>query len=394
MLRLRDRLLPLVTLAELLRAGAATHRAEAGQCIVVTAVGAGMLGIIVDDVFDTEEIVVKPVAPILRHVTMFSGNTILGDGSVIMILDPNGIARASGIAAQQPRHAESAAGAGVAQSERAHGHAAVPRRRRLAARRCRSAWWRGWRTSSATRSKSPPAQPVTQYRGRLMPLVPLSRRARHDQGTTGGAGVRRCGPRLGRDRCMGLMVDEIVDVVEDRLSIELSGDRPGLLGTAVMAGRATDVIDTAYWLTQAAQDWFGGGAAIRRGAGAALLVVEDSDFFRKLLVPALAAAGYEVTACETAARGVAPARDGGDVRRHGVGHRNAGDGRAGFRAHAARRRRLGRAAGDRAERPGRRRRNGGRPRRRLHRLRGASSTATALLASLRQCLADTVPAAA
>ena len=58
-----------------------------------------MLGIIVDRVFDTEEIVVKPVAPILRHITMFSGNTILGDGSVIMILDPNGIARATGIGA-------------------------------------------------------------------------------------------------------------------------------------------------------------------------------------------------------------------------------------------------------------------------------------------------------
>jgi two-component system chemotaxis sensor kinase CheA len=51
----------------------------------------------VDRVFDTEEIVVKPVAPILRHVTMFSGNTILGDGSVIMILDPNGIARRTGV---------------------------------------------------------------------------------------------------------------------------------------------------------------------------------------------------------------------------------------------------------------------------------------------------------
>ena len=58
-----------------------------------------MLGIIVDRVFDTEEIVVKPVAPILRHITMFSGNTILGDGSVIMILDPNGIARATGVGA-------------------------------------------------------------------------------------------------------------------------------------------------------------------------------------------------------------------------------------------------------------------------------------------------------
>ena len=39
---------------------------------------------------------VKPVAPILRHIAIFSGNTILGDGSVIMILDPNGIATALG----------------------------------------------------------------------------------------------------------------------------------------------------------------------------------------------------------------------------------------------------------------------------------------------------------
>src|SRR3546814_12463787 len=53
-------------------------------------------GIIVDRVFDTEEIVVKPVAPILRNIQLFSGNTILGDGSVVMILDPNGIAAATG----------------------------------------------------------------------------------------------------------------------------------------------------------------------------------------------------------------------------------------------------------------------------------------------------------
>ena len=53
--------------------------------------GALHLGVIVDRVFDTEEIVVKPVAPILRHIDIFSGNTILGDGSVIMILDLNAI---------------------------------------------------------------------------------------------------------------------------------------------------------------------------------------------------------------------------------------------------------------------------------------------------------------
>ena len=109
-LRLRDRLLPLVNLRELLRLApeeAEQPPADSGACyIVVTQVGNATCGIIVDAVFDTEEIVVKPVAPILRHVTMFSGNTILGDGSVIMILDPNGVARATGVAGAEVRGAD------------------------------------------------------------------------------------------------------------------------------------------------------------------------------------------------------------------------------------------------------------------------------------------------
>src|SRR5205085_7493119 len=55
-------------------------------------------GIVVDGVFHTEEIVVKPMSTKLRHIDMFSGNTILGDGAVIMIIDPNGIAKALGSA--------------------------------------------------------------------------------------------------------------------------------------------------------------------------------------------------------------------------------------------------------------------------------------------------------
>jgi two-component system chemotaxis sensor kinase CheA len=144
--------------------------------------------------------------------------------------------------------------------------------------------------------------PVVQYRGRLMPLVPLSGTldmTRERQAVLVFNDVDR---GLGRDRCMGLVVDEILDVVEDRLRVELAGERPGLLGTAVIAGRATDVIDTAHWLTRATRDWFRAG---ERGAGTRLprlLVVEDSDFFRNLLIPALSAAGYEVTACGSAGR--------------------------------------------------------------------------------------------
>ncbi len=46
---------------------------------------------VVDGVLQTEEIVVKPVSQQLRHLAVFSGSTILGDGSVIMILDPGGL---------------------------------------------------------------------------------------------------------------------------------------------------------------------------------------------------------------------------------------------------------------------------------------------------------------
>jgi two-component system chemotaxis sensor kinase CheA len=295
-LRLRDHLLPLVNLNELLALGD-TANDDTGAYIVVVQVGATMLGIIVDRVFDTEEIVVKPVAPILRHVTMFSGNTILGDGSVIMILDPNGIARATGIGATGESKAM-----GSDKVEQVHTsdrtamllfHAgsdhpmAVPLG--LVAR-----------LEDIARDKIEIScgAPVTQYRGKLMPLVALSSNLTTDNAHQ---------PVLvfndhDRDRSMGLMVDEIVDVIEDRLNIELSGARPGLLGTAVIGGHATDVIDTGYWLTQAWQDWFHGSAQTSdRDKTRRVLIVEDSDFFRQLLVPILGAKGYRVTAAPSAA---------------------------------------------------------------------------------------------
>ncbi len=318
-LRLRDRLLPLVNLTDLLAlSGAAVAQSEGSAHVVVAQVGAASFGIVVDRVFDTEEIVVKPVAPILRHITMFSGNTILGDGSVIMILDPNGIARATGIAG---------ASGGADRGGRAASDAAVlpPQSQAVTAMllfRAGSNEPRAVPLGLVARLEDLPREkietsagrPVTQYRGRLMPLVPLC-------GPVDPAAERHAvlvftdgNGEGGRERCMGLLVDEIVDVVEDHLHIELSGERPGWLGTAVVAGRATDVIDIGYWLTQAFQDWFRKPDLARDGqdgpGGASILVVEDSDFFRQLLVPTLSAAGYQVSAVGDAAEALR-LRDGG-----------------------------------------------------------------------------------
>ena len=94
-LRLRDKLLPLISLRQLFGLDRDTGEINGGF-IVVTQVGSQTFGIVVDGVFHTEEIVVKPMSSKLRHIPMFSGNTILGDGSVIMIIDPNGVAQAFG----------------------------------------------------------------------------------------------------------------------------------------------------------------------------------------------------------------------------------------------------------------------------------------------------------
>ena len=81
MLRLRDKLLPLMRLRSLLRLDDGTASDPENGFIIVTQVGNQTFGIVVDGVFHTEEIVVKPMSTKLRHIDMFSGNTILGDGA-------------------------------------------------------------------------------------------------------------------------------------------------------------------------------------------------------------------------------------------------------------------------------------------------------------------------
>jgi two-component system, chemotaxis family, sensor kinase CheA len=127
-----------------------------------------------------------------------------------------------------------------------------------------------------------------------MPLVPLSG---HWDPEAAAGGRQAVLVFTERERAMGLMVDEILDVVEDRLAVQRGPERPGFLGSAVVAGRVTDVVDCGWWLRQAGEDWFR-DAATAAAAPKRVLVVEDSAFFRHLVVPALSAAGYEVTAVE------------------------------------------------------------------------------------------------
>ncbi len=293
-LRLRDRLLPLVSLNRLLKIEDGAATADDSRSIVIAQVGNTKFGMIVDRVFDTEEIVVKPVSSLMRNMPVYSGNTILGDGNVIMILDPHGIADSLGNA--QLEETQAAEASKLQQSDstasfllfRAGGQEvkAIPLGLVTRIERIPAA------TVEHTQGRY-----VVQYRDHLMPLVPFHETQDWHQGDTYSVLVF-----TEKDRSVGLVVDAIVDIVEDRMDIALTANQPGLLGSAVIAGSATDVIDAGHFLTLGFHDWFGGvgHADAAPSDRREVLLVDDSLFFRNLMTPYLSAAGWKVTTCKDA----------------------------------------------------------------------------------------------
>jgi len=289
-LRLRNKLLPLIHLKTLLKMDEGAQEEPENGFIVVTQVGTQTFGIVVDGVFHTEEIVVKPMSTKLRHITMFSGNTILGDGSVIMIIDPNGIAHALGTSTTA--HA-------AAEEDRAvQQHAANDNTTSLLVFRAGSPDPKAVPLSLVTRLEEIDASKIeasngrrlVQYRGQLMPLVRVNDAV---QIKTEGSQPMLVFSDDGRS--MGLVVDEIIDIVEDQLNIEVSSETPGVLGSAVVKGHATEIIDMGHFLPFAFEDWLRRKDTKTENVGRTLLFVDDSAFFRNMLTPVLKAAGYQVT---------------------------------------------------------------------------------------------------
>jgi two-component system chemotaxis sensor kinase CheA len=253
---------------------------------------------------------VKPVAPILRDIAMFSGNTILGDGSVIMILDPNGIAAGTGeITVSESAKVAADTTAAKAGTDGDLTSLLLFRAGAGAPKAVPLALIARLEEIDLAQVELSNDKPVVQYRGKLMPLVTID--PAYQMGKEGRQPILVFADK---DHTMGLVVDEIVDIVEDQLKIEVAVDRPGLIGSAIIAGKATDLIDAGFYLTRAFDDWFGAKAdgEFQGEKGKRVLLVDDSPFFRNLLTPLLSVAGYEVTTVESADRALGLCEAGED----------------------------------------------------------------------------------
>lgn len=311
-LRLRNQLLPLTHISELLGLDHHAEDLEATEkngdygFIVVMQVGSQTFGLVVDGVFHTEEIVVKPMSTMLRNITMFSGNTILGDGSVIMIVDPNGVAQAIGSTVDEAMLQSEERG-NVVETE---GKSKVS----LLVFRAGSPEPKAVPLSLVTRLEEfdvdkiehSNGRDLVQYRGSLMPLVYVNENVRRKE-----EGAQPMLVFSDSDRSMGLVVDEIVDIIEDYMNIEVASELPGILGSAVIRGRATELLDVGYFLPLAFEDWFHRKEMKQEALTRNLLFIDDSSFFRNMLTPVLKAAGYDVTVCQSGEQALGVLDEGG-----------------------------------------------------------------------------------
>jgi two-component system chemotaxis sensor kinase CheA len=294
-LRLRDRLLPILDLGSVM--GLSCHWGERpeGELIVVMQVGSQRFGVVVDSVSHTEEIVVKPLASVLRGISLVSGSTILGDGRVIMIIDPNGLSQVA--ASRSDKTGE------ATKSEADAAKNADSNRMSLLLCRAGAEGLKAVPLALVTRLEELDAEDVerlsdrcvAQYRGTLIPILYAN-----DEVERKTSGKQPLLIFSEGERTMGLVVDQIVDIVETAFELKLSSTSPDIMGGAIINGTATEVLDVAHFVQRA----FGESFDIPVGHGhernGRLLLVDDNAFHRAMLEPVLKGNGYAVTTCTSA----------------------------------------------------------------------------------------------
>ncbi|HXA83201.1 MAG TPA: chemotaxis protein CheA [Methylomirabilota bacterium] len=246
--RLRGQLLPLVNLNDELRLEGGKTKEDGGVNIIVLQADARHFGLVVDQVNDTEEIVVKPLNKQLKSIRSFAGATILGDGRVALILDVRGLAESAGIL--DVRHEEEAEH--ELKSEMTD--MGSPEKQSLLVFENRAGSRMAIELSMVARLEEFPRESVektgelevVQYRGKIMPLIRVEGMLETENaGTKNAAGERPVQVVVYTDGelTVGLVVEQILDIVEEKVVLQQPAKRPGVRGTMVIQKKVTDLLD-------------------------------------------------------------------------------------------------------------------------------------------------------
>ncbi len=249
--RLRGRLLPLVRLDEVLGLPAASD--ERDVYVAVLRADGRRFGLIVDRVLNTEEIMVKALTTRFKDIGAYAGATILGDGKVALILDVQSLARRSHLSSEAvERAAAERAAAERAAAERAAADKAATARgggvdrlliagvgdRRVAIPLDMVTRLEEFPTERIERVGS---REVVQYRDQILPLLRLAyllgAPVPEDTATVPVVVYTE------RGRSVALAVERVVDIVEDHIDARSDLGDDGLVGSAVIQNKVTELLD-------------------------------------------------------------------------------------------------------------------------------------------------------
>lgn len=254
--RLRGQLLPLVALRhELdLRNVSEPVRSDCLNIVVLRA-DDRQFGLVVDKINDSEEIVVKPLSKQLKNVPIYAGTTIMGDGRVALILDVMGLAHSAHVISGPKDR-------GTTETAE-HTNAARSRLQTLLVMQVGADRKFALPLSQVTRLEKIQTdiieiagdQEVVQYRGEILPLIRLA--------NCMGVVSIQSEPNLldvvvytKGSRSVGLVVDQITDIVETDVVSQRASHRPGLTCSAVVQGHITDVLDLPTIIQMADPSFF------------------------------------------------------------------------------------------------------------------------------------------
>ncbi|MEO8428077.1 MAG: chemotaxis protein CheW [Verrucomicrobiota bacterium] len=245
--RLRGQLLPLAYLNRELNINGKSESELAMVSIVVLQADGHPFGLVVDEINDTEEIVVKPLSKQLKSVASFAGATIMGDGRVALILDVLGLAQRARVVteARDRTLLENAAQARKTNDARQTlllfdaGQGS-----RMAIPLSMVARLEVFPRSSVEYSGT---QEVVRYRGQILPLIHVSKyvpavgvsETSYDEEQSMQVVV----VYAEQGRSVGLVVESIHDIVDETITVQRHARANGIFGSAVIQDRVTDLLD-------------------------------------------------------------------------------------------------------------------------------------------------------
>lgn len=310
--RLRGSLLPLVTLTETLEIGDFHNSTSESANIVVLNTDNGYFGLVVDEILDSTDIVVKPLTSFLKSLGVFSGATVLGDGSVILTLDVLGLAtKANMFEDAQKSDIQSLS---FSQSTRKNDEISdyllidIGAKSRYAIPLCLVNRLEEFKRSAIELSGN---QRVVRYRETILPLLSISDHLNLNEISSTVRPVFDDNlPVVVVDRggrLFGLEVHRILDVLSTENSIDdRIRDRPEILGSIISDNSVVVIIDILSIIDQ----HLGREPASVRAITSLstrqqqhILIVEDNAFFRRQVSKALVSAGFQVSNASDGAEG-------------------------------------------------------------------------------------------